>query len=211
MITRNKQVGFTIIELMIATTVFTTILMVVMGAITQIGRMYYKGITTSKTQESVRQIVDRISQEVQYSGVNDDPTQHQINGSSHIRCVGKTRYFYVVNQQNVSGNYGIWSDSSAAGSNLCSDSGAFNASGNPTTLPGAINPRDLLPENMRVLKFEITNPAPKLYTVTLRVAYGDTDLLDTSNGVDVATCTGSSIGTQFCAVSELSATVGKRL
>lgn len=206
-----SQKGLTIVELMISTAVFSSMLLIILTAITQIGRMYYKGITTAKTQDTTRTIVDRITQEIQYSPPSQS-TLYQTSGTNNIRCVGKSRFFYTVNQQNTPGTYGLWTDESGTGSTLCSDAGVFSLSGNPTTF-GLQNARDLLAENMRILKFDIVNnDALGLYTVTVRVAYGDTDLLDqVTDGIPNSFCRGSTAGTQFCAVSELSSTVKKRL
>ncbi len=207
----TNQKGMTIVELMISTAVFASILLIILTAITQIGRMYYKGVTNAKTQEVTRSIVDRISQEIQYSPVGQS-TLYQTSGANNLRCVGKSRFFYTINQQNLPGTYGLWTDESATGSSACSDATAFSSLGDPTTLGGA-NARDLLAENMRILKFDIVNnDALGLYTVTVRVAYGDTDLLDqVTDGVSNSFCRGSVAGTQFCSVSELSSTVKKRL
>src|SRR3990172_9120101 len=60
--------GFTIVELMIATTIFSVILLIVTFGMLQIGRTYYKGITLTKTQNAARSIIDTISQDIQFSG-----------------------------------------------------------------------------------------------------------------------------------------------
>lgn len=205
----STQKGFTIIELMISTAVFSTILIVVLTAVTQIARIYYKGITTAKTQETARILIDRISQEIQYSPAATIPT-YVTDGTKNVRCIGNSRFFYVLNQKKTSTNYGLWSDDSAAGSNACTTATDLSNLFIPTG-PPAVNFRELLPEKMRIVKFDISGIG-NLYTVTIRVLYGDDDLIDVPGGdVSQSTCKGSTVGTQFCGISELSVTVNKRL
>lgn len=220
---RRTQSGFTIVELMIATAIFSLILLVVLTAIVQVGRMYYKGITTAKTQEAARTIVERVAQQIQFSPQSSNPLLYQNyasatppSGDKNLRCIGNTRYFYVINQLNTASTYGVWTDDNADGSNICTDAAAYAAfapSGNPPALAGTTNPRDLLPDNMRIVKFDVSGSG-KLYTISVRVAYGENDLLDQSvavGGVPGTQCRGRTLGTQFCAVSEINVTVAKRL
>ncbi len=219
---KSQQKGFTIVELMIATGIFSLILLVVLTAIIQVGRMYYKGITISKTDQAARSIIDRVSQEIQFSPAGTNPLLHQTASNGfHVRCIGSMRFFYVVNSQNVMGRSGLVGDDSAAGSDLCVSAAAMQAAsgtgpgGEPTlNIGSSSNQRDLLPNNMRILKFDVSRPNPtaNLYNVTVRVAYGDTDLLNqTEAGIPNSFCRGATIGTQFCAVSEFNVTVSKRL
>jgi len=205
--------GFTIVELMISTAVFTSILLVVLTAVTQIGRMYYKGIASSRTQEASRTIVDRISQEIQYSPTTTSP-RLTTSGTLNVLCIGKSRFFYVINQKKTAGTYGLWTDESADGWAGCNGNvAALSALAIPTTSPGAINPREMLPDNARLVAFDVSpvNVTSPLYTVKARVVYGDDDLIDYTAGTANATCKGATAGTQFCGMSELTITVTKRL
>lgn len=198
--------GFTIVELMISTAVFSMILLVILAAIAQIGRMYYKGISVSKTQENTRSIIDRISQEIQYSSRGITPTVVFNSGTKYVRCIGSTRLFYTLGEQNIETTYGLWMDESGSGSPLCA-SGAGLAAYDPRADASVINGRDILSENMRIAKFDMLNPSGDLYTLSIRVVYGDTDLLTATKDQ----CLGSTVGTQFCAVSQQDVTVLKRL
>lgn len=64
---RTNNKGFTIIELLIATVIFSVVLLVITGAIVQFGRVYYKGIVQSRTQERTRAITDSVSKNLQFS------------------------------------------------------------------------------------------------------------------------------------------------
>ena len=52
----SGQKGFTVLELMIATTVFSVMLLLTTTGMIQIGKVYYKGLVTAKTQDTVRSI-----------------------------------------------------------------------------------------------------------------------------------------------------------
>jgi hypothetical protein len=67
--------------------------------------------------------------------------------------------------------------------------------------------RELLPVNMRLARLSLTYRGSNLYDLTIRVVSGENDLLDAAHD----NCSGSKAGTQFCAVSELTTVVQKRL
>jgi len=75
--------------------------------------------------------------------------------------------------------------------------------------PSCKNGRELLSENMRISKFIITDNKNHTYTINLHLAYGDDDLLTTVNERQV--CKSSGFTVQFCAISELSTTVLRRV
>ena len=97
---KKNQQGFTILELLIASTVFSVILLVATAGIIQIGNLYYKGITASKTQETARAIMEEVSRTAQFSkgsvvfghNFGDDSSVKQI-------CVGDRRYTYEVDKK----------------------------------------------------------------------------------------------------------------
>ena len=62
----TNQTGFTIVELMIATVIFSMVLLVCSYAIIHAGRMYYKGMIMSKTQDTARKIIDSASDAIKY-------------------------------------------------------------------------------------------------------------------------------------------------
>jgi prepilin-type N-terminal cleavage/methylation domain-containing protein len=63
----KSQKGFTIIELMISTVIFSLVLLGASSGIVQIGKKYSKGITYSRTQEVARSTVDEIAQSLQFT------------------------------------------------------------------------------------------------------------------------------------------------
>ena len=59
------QSGFTLLELMIATTIFSVILLLCTVGLIQIGKTYYKGSAIVRTQNVARDITDNITQAIQ--------------------------------------------------------------------------------------------------------------------------------------------------
>jgi hypothetical protein len=80
--------------------------------------------------------------------------------------------------------------------------------------PLAGTARELLGPHMRLGALDITS-AGSLYTVHVRVIYGDDDLLTPtvsgSTDWNSELCSGTTAGSQFCAVSDLTTTVKQRL
>ncbi|MCA9347461.1 prepilin-type N-terminal cleavage/methylation domain-containing protein [Candidatus Saccharibacteria bacterium] len=207
------QKGFTIVELMIASAVFSTILLVILTAIVQVGKMYYKGITTAKTQESARTVLDRISQDIQYSGGGDSGkiiTKSSTNNDVKSLCIGSDRYFYRLNVQQGASGHVLWFD--RLGADGCDPDSVVMSSDAPTA-----DGSEILPEGMRIVKLNVQSSATNLWSVSVKVAFGADDLLETTDGSqladspELAVCKGSAVGTQFCAVSELNTTVLKRI
>lgn len=209
--------GFTLIELMIATVVFSVILLGAATSLIQIGRMYYKGVITSRTQNVARTVVDDIARRIQFSDASvvvAGPEPKGNPGSEvDVRavCVGSTRYTYAVNAQRndetntyISANHRIphvlWRDQGSCDGDL-PDLTQNN--------PGV--GEELIDQHMRLTKFAVTPVGgDNLHRVEVGIIYGDDDLLlpDANNP---QSCVGSVIGGQWCAVSNLTTNVFKRV
>lgn len=193
-----KNHGFTIIELLIATAVFSTVLLLCTTAMIQIGRVYFKGVTTTQTQEVVRAVIDDISRNIQFNGGAVIGTT---SGSPQRFCVGNKRYSYVL---------GSKLDAAVQPHVLVVDNSATCASDAPQNLgaAGSLSPtsRELLSPNMRLHNLSVVDGGNGLYGVSVHIIYGDADLFDPITGQ----CTGGA-GGQFCAVSALSTVVKKRV
>ncbi len=205
---RVSQKGFTIIELMIATLVFSVILLIVTGGIIQVTRTYYKGVTESNTLATARNIVNTIGQAIQFDGGIVQPTTASpAAGTTYAFCIGNNRFQYFLGTQlSTSGGTGktyhalLQDTSSACAAGVQSSS--INASG--LTGTELVNPK------MRLSALSVTNVSGNLYTITVRVIYGDDSLLSNPTAANAA-CKGVVAGEQFCAVSQLSTTVVKRV
>lgn len=241
--------GFTIIELLIATLIFSLVLILVTTGVMQFTRQYYKGIISSGTQNTARAIIDDVTRTIQFNTgsfytltsntttPNTDPAAHALG-----YCIGETkRYSFRLNAQVTEGtadnnlhqsNHGLVTDG-VSGCNTATpalDVRDPNILINPDIQTGRalLYPRELLGQRMRLSKFKIET-VPNMvgtYSVTVRVIYGDDDMLCTpsipdscvnrSAAPDPLTDVGSlvcksTIGNQFCAVSELTTTVKKRV
>ncbi len=226
--TRHSE-GFTIIELLIATAVFSTLLLLLTTAMIQIGRIYYKGLTTARTQEVARLVMEDITNSIQFGGGLLEPTHNTT--PLDYSCVGDKVYSFLRNKQLTASNSPAADQSKNvlvvdSGSGKCGLGPQDLVSGTPTA-----SSRELLAPNMRLAKLEIkcaTGPAlcppDSIYKVSIRVVYGDSDMLcspfagdcadvsTSSNlGNDDISCKSFRVGTQFCAVSELQTVIQKRV
>ncbi len=201
----KRQTGFTLIELMIATTVFSMIMILCSIGLLQIGRYYYKGLTSAKTQEVARTVMDDIAQAIQFGG----QTPSTITGSPNkILCVGSRRYSFLEGVQlkdppsgSARRNVLVVDDFSGC-STVAQD---LNDNGVILTATS----KELLAPNMRLANLDVTEtPAGSgLYEVTVRIVSGDDEVLTAT----LDSCKNERDGTLFCAVSELKTTVKKRI
>lgn len=200
---KKQQKGFTIVELMIATLVFSVVLLVVTVGIIQITRVYYKGLNEAATQDTVRSITDTISQSIQFGG--GEVSDIRVAGATKRFCVGNTQYTFWPGKQLVDGIPDI------ARSQVNQTLLTRTVAGCTADTPPATSGRELLSPKMRVAELNVQQDAtePDLYKVTVRVAFGDDDLLNNPNSTK-PTCK-STAGSQFCSVSELTTTVVKRI
>lgn len=207
----SSAAGFTIIELLVATLVFSIVMVLIAVGVMQFNHAYYGGITQTNTQDTARSILENISQDIQFTG--DQVTSPIANaGSEQGFCIGSDRYSYRLGWQLVNSGpvaalhqqtHVLVKDSPG----LCSGMSAQNFT-NPLTAGS----KELLSPNMRLSKLSVTQVpgTTNMYSIDVRVVYGDDDLLTappTANNVACKLVSGS----QFCAVSELSTVVQKRL
>lgn len=225
MLKRNNR-GFTIIELMIATAVLSTILLMITVVMMNIGKLYYKGINQSRTQNDVRSIIADVSDSLKLSDMTPQADVPIPGNIAHALCVGTVRYSYVIGVHigqvapgggTTTYQHVLWRDTITP-SGTCSPVDLTIAT--PTS-GGA----ELVAPNSRLTAFSISSPSP--YNVTVGVAYGDDDLLCSPSVVNSCStpavmssyndftkgdllCKGG-IGDQFCSTALLSTTVVQRL
>ena len=232
---RNKQSGFTIVELMIATLIFSLVLIAAMAALVQIGRLYYRGVTQARTQEVARSITEEITQAIQFSSANIDPgtkiTAYKIDPTapesayiSHF-CIGEKRYTYAIDRQ-VAGvevladkkiPHGLWVDIPGEGcAQILDETGSIAAADlrNPN-LASVSDGREILDRNMRLSRVHIEKidetENGEIWQVSVSVVYGDTDLLRDNISGDNYECETAAAGVEFCAISTISTTVTRRV
>jgi prepilin-type N-terminal cleavage/methylation domain-containing protein len=196
---RLSSRGFTIIELLIATVVFSVVLLILTGAIIQFTRIYYKGVIVSRAQETARNVVSDISGAVQFSGKSSvTPVTLPSPPSAGWFCVGAKRYTFRYGIQVTSTQHALVADN-------CS--GALPSM--TTAYPAGSTATELLGDGMQLVNIGVSQVgSSNLYTVTLHIAYG-------ANGDLVLPakqeCQAIIRGGQFCAVAKLNTTVAKRI
>ena len=94
MIKINKQ-GFTLVELLLATAMFSFILLFVTFGIVQISRAYNKGIVVKRTQETARSVIQEMTRAISTATSGSSGTDAVINFSNNTPrrlCVGDLRF-----------------------------------------------------------------------------------------------------------------------
>lgn len=202
----KKQQGFTMLELMIASAVFSVVLMLCSLALIQIGRAYYKGVTSIRAQDATRRIIDDISQSIQFSDTTITETS-LVTDKAQAFCIGTKRYSYILNKQ-LSDNPTPTQSKHVLVSDVLPTCNASDVQDLNGTLSSGS--REWLEPSMRLLNLEVSKGSSNtVYKIKVRLAYGDDDLFDDKDLTNVICNSGA--GSQFCAVSELTTYVRRRL
>lgn len=213
--------GFTIIELLLATAVFSLVLLGALAGFLRTGNLFYKGVSLTQTQATAKQIMDDVSANISNSSVVTAPNQDPSTGYAWY-CIGNSRYTYTFNPVgqgainfSSGGNYGLIKDTVTSCPIPCDTV----CNSQESTID---NGTEMLGANMKLDQFLIcsTNAASKLYTVNLTVVYDSTGNSNPTSapptscnpapGTPAYTppdCTGNTQQQQFCAVSNLTTSV----
>lgn len=182
----RKQVGFTVIELMISIAVFSTVmLLVTMGAI-QVGQNYQQAAIQVQLSNAARELHEQIAQEIQFSG----PTAVQTGtaGAYSALCLGTTRYAWQVNDM-------LYRDK------IASPGDCFVASVTTTAV---------LPTNGKVVALNVVNTGSNgVFVVQTRFVVGADDMF--VNDDPAQACKSKILGREFCAVSDLITSVTRKV
>lgn len=209
------QKGFTLIELMIATAVLSTILLLATIMMANIGRLYQKGITQAKMQQNIRAINDDIAEQLK---LNSGPATHTYTDNSNPNpanpqawCIGTTRYTYIehVRPSDTGYKHILWRDFIPPGT--CKPARLTQVNPSQALVAGDVAGTDgteLLTTKSRISHFTIAQ-SNSSFDIAIAIAYGDDELLQDPNG-DNPRCLGGS-GGEFCATAELSTRVVKRV
>jgi prepilin-type N-terminal cleavage/methylation domain-containing protein len=209
--------GFTIIELMIATIIFSLVLVVLLASFLQIGRMFYKGVSISTTNEATRTLVEDIVDDLHFSQspVVCDPVTN-CPGVKKYFCIGSHRYTYILGTKTKD------TDITNPKSNT------MTAGMVRDTIPGCpvpsivgTDPKQLLGLNMQLNNMEFIPAANGVFVHAHVVFYGIDNSVFVSKipGLDTpaealtahdAYCEGSLFSTQLCAASDIQTIVQLR-
>lgn len=212
--------GFTILELIIATAVFSVVLLLAVFGLLQVGKNYYKGVNQTQVQGVVRSTIDELSQAIQFSGSGDTITEvadaSNISSTAKFFCLGNKMYIYELGKQIKNpGDHAFVRTENI--DDRCENPDSFPPDGT-----------ELLGQRMRLVDFQIANnPGTNIYSLKVRVVSGDDDLLCSPSAIDgVGDCNEtvtsnnldandlackSQSGSQYCATAELSSAINKRL
>lgn len=225
------QEGFTVIELMIATVVFSLVMLVIVFGVLSFSHDYFGGVNSSTMQSTARNVLNSVAESIQFSGttITPTPTTMPSAGNQVFFCAGNNVYVY---------RWGLM----YTGTPSTTNPGLYvlpGSCGAPSTIP-VPNGKELLSDNMRITALTVSaDSTGRLFTITLGLAYGDSDLLCNfhKNGgpggcfnSDAANTRGGLIttdplnvtnvsdvgcrqasGSQFCAHAGLSTTVSLRV
>jgi prepilin-type N-terminal cleavage/methylation domain-containing protein len=202
----RRERGFTVIELLIATVVFSVVLLIVTTGIIQATRVYYEGVTEANTQNVARSISDTIGQAIQFSaGAVTGTPASATAGSQSFFCVGGVEYLYYPGYQLVD-------TAPIPAKHQISHALIAHPFSGGCAASGSLTGRELLSPKMRLSNIVVKNVGtdPNTWQVQVRVVYGDDDLLSNPTATNAA-CAAKTAGTQFCAVSDLTTVVTKRV
>ena len=211
---KSSEAGFTIIELMIALTALSLILVMSTVIMMRLGDIYTKGVTMANLQNNTRNLSGDIASALQFTG-SDLKCQPEGcgTGTTKAQCIGSTRFSYILNEP-------LGYDSSNDTTNthvLWKDTMTNSAKCEPLDLSLAV-PKDdvskddgseLLQEHVRLSRFsidEVPDESGK-FRIEIWTAYGDDDLVLESPALACR----SDRGSDFCALSKISTTVIKRV
>ena len=220
----RKEAGFTVVELMIATVVFTSILLVITTAVLRFSAAYYRSVRTTATQETARSIADTVSRALELGSDNYED-YGQAFAAPPGMAGASVRYFCAggkVFAYQAGASYEQGSSIGLAMSDNNSGACRFDTAAAWESLP---NRRQLLPTGMRLASFEIGQMPSGLKSISIVTASADLDLLCESSGSactpigsdDGVVSAGSRLtcaateGSEYCAVSKINTVVGRRL
>jgi prepilin-type N-terminal cleavage/methylation domain-containing protein len=214
---KQNSNGFTIIELMIATIIFSMVLVVLLASFLQIGRMFYKGVSLSTTNEATRTLIEDLVDDIRFSQapVACDPVLN-CTGVKKYFCVGSHRYTYILGTKITDTDItNPQSNTMTAG--MVRDT----IPGCPAPSIGGAEPKQLLGLNMQLNNMVFIPASNGVFVHAHVVFYGIDNSVFVSKipGLDTpaealtaldANCEGSLFSTQLCAASDIQTIVQLR-
>lgn len=192
---RMGQAGFTVVELMIAISVFSVAITLVTAGVMQVTRQYQQASTRTQLESAARDIHQQVAQSVQFAGGTIGAPI--ISGQWATQCIGNQQYTYAAPALPLSiATYGSL------------QKGLFLRTNNTGlctfVVPGA-NDRNLLPPRAVVLSFSYDATSNGF---TTSFASADADLLEFGPPVR---CKTAVAGREFCTVVQLNSSFTKRV
>ena len=233
----NKS-GFTIVELMIAISIFSGLLIIMVYSFLFSLDAFMKAYVSSKTQETLRNVDQSISTSINL-GTNGvvylKPVQYNIsNGNYTITsqgfCIGQYRYSYILSQESDSnGNYNYVNLSiPILNHNLVQDvmTGGCNSNMSAQDLSSPLNTsaqqlssssKELAGNNIGILSFSLSPTYAfgntPVYNFLATFGYGNNLNVsyDLSGNLSSSSCPGTFHGGNFCALSSFNDYINQRV
>lgn len=237
----NQNKGFTIVELMVALTVLSTILLLSTVVMINIGTLYNKGINAAKLQNMNRTVSSEISTALQFSGQAVSACTIESNtycATGHLApdgpnradvysiCINRIRYSFIMNRESGGDPYAtpaipdtphvLWRDEM----NSNSSCNPLDIRDDPVvadahTAEGNGNPSqgyEMVSDKIRLTKFKIKETTPLSRLYNVDTWLAYGDT-DLLNGPDSqgVATCNSNAGQQYCGTSSLSTTVIRRI
>ncbi len=190
--------GFTIVELLVAISVFSIMLLITSGVMVELGRQFYKTVVRSRTQEVSRSVVEEIANNLQYSA--SAPYELPASGNVMHWCIAGRLYSYILDQE----------ISPTTPNVLLRSSDCLNPPSEPLQRTSG-DQVELLAESMRLTEFSLVQDG-KAWYISVTVAHGDDETFDpTVAPGDPVRCRADASNSTYCAVSSLSTVVVRKL
>lgn len=209
--THRGTKGFTITELLVATAVFASVLLLAIVGFIQVGKLFYKGVTVSQTRQTASNIMDALSADIRLSTAVTNPPGMD-NGAGQVypeTCIGGHLYTYNPGVPIDLANHDFSSRFGLIQSDL-----PGGACPQTTVTPADIkksNPVEMLGDGMRLSNLSLTQSSTSAWQVTVTVTFGEDAVLNNPNNSDPPpSCKGIATGSQFCSVVTLNSTVSNR-
>lgn len=208
----NKK-GFTIIEVMIALMVFTSMMVIIMAGVIFVSRQYRQSSNMVSLQEASRSIHQQISESIKFSA---EPVVQNANGSLSAYCIGNFMYVYpTVATAGWSGSAAQF-DSYSEGLYIQPNNNGCATTDIALPHPNASiaqEQRNLLPPGAKATKVVIS-PEGEVTTVFVRSPGDLIDIPSVPVGDPmrgVVTCKAEISGREFCASVKLTSSTTRRV
>jgi prepilin-type N-terminal cleavage/methylation domain-containing protein len=181
--------GFTIVELLIATLVFSVVLLVATLALIRVSEIYIKGVIGTETADTSRNIVNNLTQNIQNSAGLITLPQNP-SGNTWYFCINGNNYTYKLGTVYTTStpSTGFWEQSA-------------------TTCGPVTSGRELLSPNERIVSFSIVSLGSKLYQISFKLLHGTDSATIGGSG---NACVDYNGGGEFCSVFQTTTTVQQR-
>lgn len=204
---RLNSSGFTILELLLAMTFFSFVLMFMTAGFVFVSRQYTRGIIVREVQDADRFAIEDMARNLRLSDVSDDQAARCDGSVSSSACADLTQ-LGIENQLCLANGVTYqWEEpdttEAAAGveTNLWKTNGCTD---------GVDERTPMLSERVSVYDIQITPVGPKTYRLTL-VLVANGEELTVANNSQLPTCaTVAGPGSQYCDVVSLSSVVTSR-